>query len=149
MHTGLIIDTHCHAGKGDGLTGPWDTAAPLEKYLRRAAQAGITRTVLFAAFHSNYAVANRGVARVVASHPDRFYGFAFVHAQRDRGRVATMVREAVEQFGFVGLKVHRHDGRITREVCEAAAAYALPVNYDVMGDVSVVELLAAEYPRLL
>ena len=51
----MIIDSHCHAGKGDGLTGPWDTAAPLDKYLLRAAQAGITQTVLFAAFHSDYA----------------------------------------------------------------------------------------------
>lgn len=148
MQTELIIDCHCHAGKGDGLTGPWDTAAPLEKYLRRAAQAGIARTVLFAAFHSDYAAANRGVARIVAGRPDRFYGFAFVHPERDRGRVAVMVREAVERLGFVGLKVHRHDGRITREVCEAAAAYALPVIYDVMGEVSVVELLATEYPRV-
>jgi hypothetical protein len=45
------FDSHCHAGKGDGLTGPWDTAAPLDKYLLRAAQAGITQTALFAAFH--------------------------------------------------------------------------------------------------
>ena len=52
----MIIDSHCHAGKGDGLTGPWDTAAPLDKYLVRAARAGITHTVLFAAFHSDYAV---------------------------------------------------------------------------------------------
>src|SRR6267143_311326 len=74
----MIIDSHCHAGKGDGLTGPWDTAALLEKYIRRASQAGVTRTVLFAAFHSDYAVANREVARIVASRPDRFFGFAFV-----------------------------------------------------------------------
>ena len=47
----MIIDCHCHAGKGDGLTGPWDTAAPLEKYVRRARAAGIDKTVLFAAFH--------------------------------------------------------------------------------------------------
>ena len=76
----MIIDAHCHAGKGDGLTGPWDTDAPLERYLRRATQAGIGRTVLFAAFHSDYAVANREVARIVHSHPDRFLGFAFVNA---------------------------------------------------------------------
>jgi hypothetical protein len=31
----VIIDCHWHAGKGDGLTGPWDTRAPLEKYIRR------------------------------------------------------------------------------------------------------------------
>src|SRR5213595_1658001 len=100
----MIIDSHCHAGKGDGLTGPWDTDASLGKYLRRADQAGITHTVLFAAFHSDYAVANRAVAQFVTRHPDRFYGFAFIHPVSDRGRVALMVRQAVAEFGFVGLK---------------------------------------------
>jgi uncharacterized protein len=142
----MIIDCHCHAGHGDGLTGPWDTAAPLDAYLRRAALAGINRTVLFAAFHSDYVIANREVARIVASRPDRFYGFAFVHPEHDRGRVEAMVRVAVERYGFVGIKIHRHDGRISREVCEVARAFRLPVLYDVMGEVSVVELLAVEYP---
>jgi predicted TIM-barrel fold metal-dependent hydrolase len=140
-----IIDCHCHAGKGDGLTGPWDTAAPLTDYLRWAGAAGINRTVLFATFHSDYAAANRAVARIVASRPDRFYGFAFIHAQRDHGRVAALVREAVESYGFVGLKVHRYDARISREICEVARSHRLPVLYDVMGEVSVVELLATEY----
>lgn len=144
----MIVDCHCHAGKGDGLTGPWDTDAPLEVYLRRAREAGIDRTVLFAAFHSDYGEANRQVARIVASHPDLFYGFAFVHPERDRGRVAALVRTAVVQYGFRGIKVHRHDGRITREICDVARAYALPVIYDVMGEVSVVELLATEYPTV-
>ncbi|MCE7987630.1 MAG: amidohydrolase [Caldilinea sp. CFX5] len=144
----MIIDCHCHAGQGDGLTGPWDTAAPLDKYLRRATQAGIERTVIFAAFHSDYAIANREVARIVQSRPERFYGFAFIHPVHDRGRVAALVRAAVEEHGFVGIKVHRHDARITREICEAAAAYRLPVLYDVMGEVAVVELLAVEYPQV-
>lgn len=142
----MIIDCHCHAGKGDGLTGPWDTAAPLEKHMRRAAQAGINRTVLFPAFHSNYAVANSQVARIVASRPDHFYGFAFVHPERDRGRVYSLVKVAVESYGFCGIKVHRYDARITREICEVARVFSLPVLYDVMGEVSVAELLATEYP---
>jgi predicted TIM-barrel fold metal-dependent hydrolase len=142
----MIIDAHCHAGKGDGLTGPWDTDAPLERYLRRAMQAGIRRTVLFAAFHSDYAVANREVARIVHSRPDRFLGFAFVNAAADRGRVVRLVRQAVVQFGFVGIKLHRYDARISREVCEVARAFSSPVLYDVMGEVSVCELLAQEYP---
>src|SRR3984957_20160148 len=142
----MIIDSHCHAGKGDGLTGPWDTDASLGKYLHRATTAGIDRTVLFDAFHSDYAKANREVARIVASRPDRFYGFAFVNASRDRGRVFAMVKTAVEQYGFLGIKVHRYDARITREICEVARAFNLPVLYDVMGEVSVVELLALEYP---
>jgi uncharacterized protein len=142
----MIIDCHCHAGTGDGLTGPWDTRASLKKYLPHAAQAGIDRTVLFAAFHSDYAIANREVARIVASRPDRFYGFAFVHPDRDRGRVYALVKIAVERYGFVGIKIHRYDARITREICEVARAFSLPVLYDVMGEVSVCELLAREYP---
>jgi uncharacterized protein len=142
----MIIDSHCHAGRGDGLTGPWDTSASLDQYLTRAARAGIGRTVLLAAFHSDYAVANQEVARIVASRPDRFYGFAFVNPERDRGRVYQMVKTAVEEYNFRGIKLHRHDARITREVCEVARAFSLPVLYDVMGEVTVVELLATEYP---
>jgi predicted TIM-barrel fold metal-dependent hydrolase len=142
----MIVDCHCHAGKGDGLTGPWDTAASLDRYLARAARAGIERTVLFAAFHSDYALANREVGRIVSRQPRRFFGFAFVHAQRDRGRVGAMVQEAVERFAFKGIKVHRHDARISREVCEVAQRFGLPVLYDPMGEVSICELLAQEYP---
>jgi predicted TIM-barrel fold metal-dependent hydrolase len=142
----VIVDWHCHAGTGDGLTGPWDTRAPLTRYLRRADAAGVTHTVLFAPFASDYAVANREVARIVAAVPSRFVGFAFVDPQRDRGRVHQMVAEAVRRHGFRGIKVHRHDARITREVCEAARAWRLPVLYDVMGDVATVGLIAGEYP---
>jgi predicted TIM-barrel fold metal-dependent hydrolase len=144
----VVIDAHCHAGKGDGLTGPWNTAAPLTHYLRRATAAGIDRTVLLSVFHSNYRVANHQVARLVASRPERFYGFAMVHPVRDRGRIGVLIQEAVRRYGFCGIKVHRRDGRITREVCEVAKTFALPVLYDVVGEVAVVELLATEYPEV-
>jgi predicted TIM-barrel fold metal-dependent hydrolase len=144
----MIIDCHCHAGKGDGLTGPWDTAAPLGKYLQRAAHAGIQKTVLFAAFHSNYLQANRQVARIVNAHPERFYGFAFVHPLLDQKQIFALIQEAVTKLGFVGMKVHRYDARITRAICEAAAVFHLPVLYDVMGEVSTVRLLAEEYPQV-
>ena len=142
----MIIDCHCHAGEGDGFSGPWDSDAGLERYLARARRAGIARTVLLAAFHSDYAQANRSVARIVAADPGRFYGFAFVHAQRDRGRVRALVRVAVEEYGFVGIKLHRHDARISREVCETARFFRLPVLYDVSGEVAVAELLASQFP---
>ncbi len=142
----MIIDSHCHAGKGEGLTGPWDTAADLVRYIGRADRAGIQKTVLFSVFHPNYSAANRAIASIVASRPDRFCGFAFVHPQRDAGRIGAMIEEAVLTHRFCGIKVHRHDGRITREVCEAARRFSIPVLYDIMGEVSVVELLASEYP---
>lgn len=142
----MIVDAHCHAGQGDGLTGPWDSDAGLEAYAARARKAGIDRTVLLAVFHSDYALANRSVARLVARQPQRYYGFAFVHAARDRGRVHRLVQSAVQQYGFVGIKVHRHDARISGEVCDAARVFGLPVLYDVMGEVAVAELLGRQYP---
>lgn len=144
----MIVDCHVHAGKGDGFSGPWDTSAPLSRYLTRARGAGIQLTVLLAAFHSDYARANRELARIVREGAGRFEAFAFVHAARDRGRILALVREATLSHGFVGIKLHRGDARITREVCEVARAFALPVLYDVMGEVASVELFAREYPEV-
>jgi predicted TIM-barrel fold metal-dependent hydrolase len=142
----MIIDCHCHAGPGDGLTGPWDSDLSLERYALRARAAGIDRTVLLAAFHSDYAAANAGVARLLAAQPGRYYGFAFVHARRDAGRIGALVRKAVEEYGFVGIKLHRHDAPITGEVCEVARRFGLPVLYDPVGATSVAQLLATQYP---
>jgi predicted TIM-barrel fold metal-dependent hydrolase len=142
----MIIDCHCHAGLGDGFTGPWDTRAALGSYLERARAAGIDRTVLFPAFHTDYGAANRVLGAFVGASRGRCLGFAFVHAGRDHGRIRAMVDEAVDRYGFVGIKVHRHDARITREVCDAARAHGLPVLYDVAGEVWACELLAQEYP---
>jgi uncharacterized protein len=142
----VIIDAHCHAGPGDGFTGPWDTAAPLADYLRRCDEAGIARSNVFAAFHSDYAVANEAVGRIVAGRPDRLTGFAFVHAERDRGRVLRMVRHAVDTYGFRGIKVHRHDARLSREICDVARRLRLAVLYDPAGETTQVTLFATAYP---
>lgn len=143
----MIVDCHCHAGPGDGFTGPWDTAAHLDRYLRRCARAGIRKSVLMPAFHSDYTVANREIAGLLKARPGRFFGFAFVHAQTDRGRVRQMLSQALDD-GLSGIKVHRHDARISREICEAARDLQLPVLYDVMGDTASVALLAAEFAQV-
>jgi uncharacterized protein len=142
----MIIDCHCHAGKGDLLTGPWDTDAPMDVYLRRARAAGIDKTVIFSPFHSNYRQANANTARIVAQQPDRFIGFAFVHAQRDKGRIYQTIAEAVSRWKFCGIEVHRVDSPATREICDAARAFGLPLLYDPAGQTDLVELLAAQYP---
>ena len=142
----MIIDAHCHAGKGDGLTGAWDTDASLHRYLRRARNASMAQTVLFPAFHSNYREANRAVAQVIARADGSFLGFAMVHAVRDEGRIETIVAEALGDYGFRGIKVHRHDARIAREICDVARAFGLPILYDVMGETSAVELPLARRP---
>lgn len=140
-----IIDAHCHAGHGDGLTGPWDTDACLDRYRERAREAGIDRTVLFAALTSDYRVANREVGALVTAEPGRYLGFAFVNPVTDQGRVGELVDEA-RAWGACGIKVHWRDGRITREIADVARRRSLPVLYDPRGDTATVEMVASAYP---
>lgn len=142
----MIIDCHCHAGKGDIMTAPWNTDAPLGSYLRRARQAGIERTVVLPVFQSDYSVANRNLARLVASLSGRLIGFAMVHAGQDAGQVREMVREAVFRHGFRGIKVHGLEHMPTREVCEAARELKLPMLVDVAGKAHMIDMFAPQYP---
>jgi predicted TIM-barrel fold metal-dependent hydrolase len=142
----VIVDAHCHAGTGDGLTGPWDTSAPLGAYLRRARAAGIARTVVFAAFSSDYTTANAEVADICREHAPRLIGFAFVHAKRDAGQIGAMVEQAVRAYGFRGIKVHGHDAQVTREVFDAARRFGIPILYDVAGKTEILDLIVPEYP---
>jgi uncharacterized protein len=142
----MIIDCHCHAGKGEAMTAPWNTDAPLDKYLCRARAAGISRTVVFPLFHADYAAANRQVAQIVARNPRRLIGFAFVNPAHDAGRIFSMLAQAVQQWGFRGLKVHGFEAMPTREVCEAAKRLGLPMLVDVGGQAHVIDLFAQQYP---
>jgi predicted TIM-barrel fold metal-dependent hydrolase len=141
----MIIDCHCHAGRGDLLTAPWNTDAPLESYLRRARRAGIERTIVFPAFHTDYATANRELARIVARWHPRLIGFAMLNAKTDAGRVREVVREAVTRLGLRGLKIHGHEAMPTREVCEAARSFQLPMLVDVGGKAHVIDMFAPQY----
>jgi uncharacterized protein len=124
----MIVDCHCHAGKGDLMTAPWNTDAPVEPYLRRARAAGNSKTIVFAPFHRDYSAANAQVAHITSRYPDRLIGFAFVHAARDAGRIHNMVRHAVAEWRFRGIKVHGHDAMPTREICEAAEHFRFPCS---------------------
>ena len=141
-----VIDCHCHAGTGDLMTAPWNTNAPLKTYLRRARAAGIDKTVVIPPFHSDYNVANDELGRIVARYADRLVGFAFVHARRDAGRIREMVGRALKKWRCRGIKVHGFDAMPTREVCETARAFRLPMLVDVVSRPEVVDMLAPQYP---
>jgi uncharacterized protein len=141
----VIIDFHCHAGLGDLMTAPWNTIAPMESYLRRARKAGIDRTVVMPAVHTDYVTANRELARIVSRWRPRLIGCAMLNAKRDAGRLREMVREAVERHRFRGLKIHGHDAMPTREVCEAAREFNLPIIVDVAGKAHVIDMFAEQY----
>jgi len=141
-----VIDCHCHAGRSDKMTAPWNTIAPLRAYMRRARAAGIDKTVVIPAFHSDYNQANDELGRIIAQHPDRLVGFAFVHAKRDAGRIREMIGRAFKTWRCRGIKVHGFDAMPTREVCDTARAFRLPILVDVVSRPEVVDMLAPQYP---
>jgi predicted TIM-barrel fold metal-dependent hydrolase len=47
---------------------------------------------------------------------------------------------------FRGIKVHGFDAMPTREVCEAARRFGLPILVDVVSRPEVVDMLAPQYP---
>jgi hypothetical protein len=141
-----VIDFHCHAGIGDRMTAPWNTVASLKAYMRRARAAGIHKTVVIPPFHSDYAEANAYLGRMVSRDPQRLVGFAFVHANRDAGRIFAMVDQALKKWQFRGIKVHGFDAMPTREVCEAARQFRVPILVDVVSKPEVVDMLAPQYP---
>ena len=143
----MIVDFHCHAGTGEQMTAPWTTAAPLGAYFRRARAAGIGLTVALPTFALDSARANREVAGIVRRNRPRLVGFAWIHPKRDAGRVDALVREAVS-LGLRGIKVHAGETMPTREVCEAAARYRLPILVDVYARAHAVDMFAPAYPTV-
>ena len=57
-----------------------------------------------------------------------------------------MVKRAVTEWKFRGIKVHGFDAMLTREVCDAARAFRVPVLVDVVGQAAVVDMFAPQYP---
>ena len=144
----MIVDCHCHAGRGDRMLGPWDTRADLTAYLRRCDAAGIQRSVVFAAMASDYRAGNDDVAALLRQHQQRLFGFVFLDGRMSAEAVNAELEKHVVGNGFVGIKCHRHDAPISRAICDSAARYQLPVLYDVGGDVATIELFAREYPKV-
>jgi predicted TIM-barrel fold metal-dependent hydrolase len=141
----VIVDFHCHAGRGEQMTAPWTTDAPLGAYLRRARAAGIGLTVVIPTFTLDSRLANRELAAIVRRHEPRLIGFAWIHPKRDRGRVNSLVQEAVH-LGLRGIKVHAGETMPTREVCTAAERFGLPILVDVYARAHAVDLFAPAYP---
>jgi predicted TIM-barrel fold metal-dependent hydrolase len=131
---GLIIDAHCHAGKGlnygkdDPAAAPWTTFNDPDWTLRRMAQAGIDRAIIFPINNDTFEKANQEIAGYVRQHPDRLLGFAKHHQVNEAGRIRAMLTREVRELGLRGLKLH---GAPTPEMLDAAAELRIPILSDV------------------
>jgi hypothetical protein len=141
----LVIDAHCHAGRGTAMSAPWTTQADVEVTLRHMAEAGIDRTVLFPINNVDYERPNQEIAEICERHAGRFIGFAKHDPQAEAGRIRGLLKREVEGLGLKGLKLHRLP---TREVLDTVAELRIPILYHPE-KVSNLHLIAAEYPQII
>jgi hypothetical protein len=132
----IVIDAHCHAGKGmnygknDPPSDPWTTYNDPMWTLRRADEAGIDKTIIFPINNKTYEAANEEIASYVRRWPDRFIGFAKHDGKTEAGRIQDMLRREVRELGLRGLKLH---GVPSREMVETAAELKIPILYHPPG----------------
>ncbi len=128
----IVIDAHCHAGKGlnygknDSTSDPWTTYNDPMWTLRRAEEAGIDKTIIFPINNRTYEAANEEIASYVRRWPDRFIGFAKHDSVTEAGKIRDMLRREVRELGLKGLKLH---GVPSEEMAETAAELKIPILY--------------------
>ncbi|MDA4116665.1 MAG: amidohydrolase family protein [Thaumarchaeota archaeon] len=89
-----VIDAHAHVGRFGSWANVSGSAGDL---LRKMDAAGVERSILFAPD-------NLLVRRTVKRHPERFVGYVWPNPH-DRGALP-LVRRAVREWGFRGIKLH-------------------------------------------
>jgi predicted TIM-barrel fold metal-dependent hydrolase len=141
---GLIVDCHCHAGKGETMTAPWTSYADPKVTLRRADEAGIDKTVIFPISNPTYEKANQEIADLVAKYPERFIGFAKHDPVSEAGRIRRMLTKEVREMGLKGLKLHQIP---TREVLDTVAELRIPILFHPP-KVSDFHQIASLYPEI-
>src|SRR4051794_30036833 len=141
---GLVIDAHCHAGKGEAMSAPWTTFADPEVTLRRAEEAGIDRTVIFPIENPTYERANREIARIVERYPGKFIGFAKHDPVAEAGSIRRLLTREVRELGLRGLKLHKTP---TREVLETVAELGVPILFHPP-KVADYHMIASAFPQV-
>jgi len=128
----IVIDCHCHAGKGlnygksDQTNDPWTTYNDPKWTLNHAAEVGIDKTIIFPINNTTYKQANEEIASYVRRWPDSFSGFAKHDSKTEAGRIRDMLRHEVLDLGLRGLKLH---GVPSKEMTEAAAELKVPILF--------------------
>jgi uncharacterized protein len=142
--SGLVIDAHCHAGKGELMSAPWTSYADPMVTLRRADEAGIDKTIIFPISNPTYEKANQEIASLVAKYPDRFIGFAKHDPVSEAGKIHRMLTKEVREMGLKGLKLHALP---TREMLDTVAELKIPILFHPP-KVADYHQIAALYPEI-
>lgn len=140
----LVVDAHCHVGRGETMTAPWTSYADPQVVLERARAAGIDKTIVFPINNPTFEKANEAVAEIVGRHPDKLIGFAKHDPQAEAGKIRALLIREVRELGLRGLKLHQIP---TREVLDAVAELRIPVLLHPPR-VADFHMVAAAYPQI-
>lgn len=140
----LVIDAHCHAGRGEGMSAPWTTRADPEITIRHMAEAGIDRTIIFPINNNEYEKPNQEIAEICGLYPGKFIGFAKHDPQTEGSKIRALLRNEVRSLALKGLKLHRLP---TREVLDTVAELEIPILYHPE-KVANFHMIAQEYPNV-
>jgi len=149
-----VLDFHTHID--EALAYGW--IDPPEKLLRLMDEANVERAVVMTYRDASAAdiAPLEYVAEAVAEHPDRFIPFARM-APGDGVSASVLLRRAVEEWGFAGLKLHpvttfqppTAEGtiRLTRTAAELGIPVLFHCGDETMATPLAIEGLAREVPE--
>ncbi|MFW6155423.1 MAG: amidohydrolase family protein [Planctomycetota bacterium] len=141
----MIIDSHVHAGRADGLTHSWNTFEDIEVSIDRMDRCGIDRAIVLPIGTTDFDVRNRQTAAICRRYPDRLNGLAKLSQVEDDDRAEALLDEAFGELGLVGLKLH---GQPSRAIMDALNRHRRPLLADVYGKVYPLRHIAEQYPDI-
>ncbi len=148
----MIIDSHAHMGQGFYKDDPVQSNIPAERTINMAREAGVDKTIVFPVNYPEYSGAMREIYEAVQKYPDELIGYARVNPENENA--LDVLRRAIEEFGFKGLKLHPGNdkftvnGRATRAVLESAQEHDIPALFDPVVQLDDIFALTREYPDL-
>jgi predicted TIM-barrel fold metal-dependent hydrolase len=139
-------------GEGYYKDDPVQSFIPAERIVKMAREAGVDKTIVFPVNYPEYSGAMREIHGAVQQYPDDLIGYARVNPENDNAQA--VMRQAVEEFGFKGLKLHPGNDRWkvnspqTRGLLDMARDYGIPALFDPVVQLDDIFALTREYPSL-
>ncbi len=141
----MIIDSHVHLKHGDAAA----TEYTPERIVEVMDAAGIERSVVFA-MSTTTRRAIEMADHAVRRFPERLVPYVYALPSYERP-VIDEVREAIEDLGFRGIKIHVGECGLRPYIVDPVIALAgdlgVPCLIDLAGFITTAERLATEFPR--